>query len=385
MAGTMAGTVVGTMHARSGTGAGVISVAIFSFSGCGCFQAMRELHAAKYSCGAGPHMETPPQRQRLDKTTRGADGSRRRVSPLIWMLTLGAVAFAVDAWRHPTRRHEVVVSRERQIAAQGELAQSLGRSPTQEELRDALESFIEDELLEREARAMGLDVRDPIIRRRLIQKLEQIEIARVDAETVTRQDVEAWIEQHRDQYLLPERVDLDHVFVAERTETPPQRVDELKAALGGGAAAKGLGDPSTHGDTMRGMSRQELTTRFGDEFASAVFSHAQSEARGDSSSASAARTDAAAKQGGLDLAERDESASDENLASAWFVVPSKIGWHILRVRKWIPATPAPWDRIAARATLDLREARREQALAALRVRLREHAVVEWEALDAPPS
>ena len=45
------------------------------------------------------------------------------------------------------------------------------RPPTEDELRGLVAGFLEEELFAREARALGLDQNDTIVRRRLAQKL----------------------------------------------------------------------------------------------------------------------------------------------------------------------------------------------------------------------
>ena len=97
--------------------------------------------------------------------------------PLLHFLLAGAAVFAAYAWLHPesfardaSHRIELTQDDLRQIAV-GWLAQ--GRpAPTPDEMRSLVESRIREELLYREALALGLDQGDTIVKRRLAQKME---------------------------------------------------------------------------------------------------------------------------------------------------------------------------------------------------------------------
>lgn len=90
--------------------------------------------------------------------------------PLVQYLLLGMVVLMVQyALPSPDK---VVVTQERQAAVRAELETSLGRAPTAEEQEMAVWRWVDQELAVREAHALGLHVGDPVVRRRLIQKVE---------------------------------------------------------------------------------------------------------------------------------------------------------------------------------------------------------------------
>jgi hypothetical protein len=90
--------------------------------------------------------------------------------PLVHYLLLGAAVLAVQSVRG--NRSRVVVTQERQAALQAELETGLGRPATPDEQQMAVWRWVDQELAVREAHALGLHVGDPVVRRRLIQKIE---------------------------------------------------------------------------------------------------------------------------------------------------------------------------------------------------------------------
>src|SRR3954462_8099174 len=96
--------------------------------------------------------------------------------PLLHFLIAGDLLFGGYEWLNrsaPTAQAEGSVR-----IGEGEVrwlretfANQWQRGPTGEEMNDLLATLIEEELLAREARALGLDQNDTIVRRRLAQKL----------------------------------------------------------------------------------------------------------------------------------------------------------------------------------------------------------------------
>ena len=97
--------------------------------------------------------------------------------PLLQFLLIGLLLFAGYDWLNdgsvdpdPVRRIELTADDVRQIQiawlAQGRAA------PTAEQLRSLVDARVREEILYREALALGLDKDDTIVRRRMAQKME---------------------------------------------------------------------------------------------------------------------------------------------------------------------------------------------------------------------
>ena len=143
------------------------------------------------------------------------------------------------------------------------------RPPSHEELDGLIDDHILEEVLYREAVAMGLDENDTIIRRRLRQKLEFL----VDDFAATQPDDEqllAFLEENPGLYRDDSTISFEHVFFQQDAE---EEAAELLTGLRGGA----LIDVSTAGDSLPLPRRFDVATEsdvsalFGDPFRENLF------------------------------------------------------------------------------------------------------------------
>src|SRR3954453_13456619 len=87
------------------------------------------------------------------------------------------------------------------------------RPPTHEELQGLVDDFVREEVLYREAKAMGLDQDDVIVRRRMRQKFEFLaEDVAARTGPPTDQELEAYLRQHADKYSEEPSLSFDHIF-----------------------------------------------------------------------------------------------------------------------------------------------------------------------------
>src|SRR5690349_2358074 len=72
----------------------------------------------------------------------------------------------------PGRGHQIVVTTQKREWLAGRWEHQWRRPPTGEELGRLVEDFVREEVLYRAALALGLDLADLVVRRRLVQKME---------------------------------------------------------------------------------------------------------------------------------------------------------------------------------------------------------------------
>jgi len=199
--------------------------------------------------------------------------------PLVHFLVLGTLLFGVYAWLHhgesgswdngagPVR----VTAKE--IAFLTETWERLQqREPTREELHALVAGYLKEELLGREARAMGLDQNDLIIRRRLAQKVEFLvnDTSRLTAPT---DDLRRLYEANVESFRTRARVSFTQVFFD--PETRRDAAADAKAALaalsGDAATTNPIGDPFALDPEVRDDDMRTVAGLFGDQFANAVF------------------------------------------------------------------------------------------------------------------
>lgn len=94
-------------------------------------------------------------------------------SPLLVFLALGLGAFAAERWlaAGDAGRRVITLTDEQVDALAARWDAQWGRPPTGRELRGLIDEAVREEVLYREALRRGLDRGDPIVRRRLAQKM----------------------------------------------------------------------------------------------------------------------------------------------------------------------------------------------------------------------
>ena len=84
---------------------------------------------------------------------------------------------------------------------------------TSDELEKIITEFVREEALAREAKALGLDQNDYVIKRRLVQKVDYVARGFADAAfKVTEEDIRAYFEENRADFYIQPRITFTHVF-----------------------------------------------------------------------------------------------------------------------------------------------------------------------------
>ena len=199
--------------------------------------------------------------------------------PLLHFLAIGSVLFGVYAWLHrgdsgasgnnagPVRITATEIS---YLTQTWERLQQ--REPAPEELHALVAGYLKEELLGREARELGLDQNDPIIRRRLAQKVEFLVSDTSSLAAPTDEDLRAAYEANRESFRTPARISFVQVFFNPQTRRDADGDAKVAlAALSIGAPKVNFGDPFPIDAEVRDDISQNVAGQFGDEFAKAVF------------------------------------------------------------------------------------------------------------------
>jgi hypothetical protein len=146
------------------------------------------------------------------------------------------------------------------------------RPPTPAELKGLIDSYVSDEVRYREGLALGLDKDDPVVKRRVLQKLDVISEESTQRTAPTEGQLQAYLQSHSTVYALPGTVGFEQVmFDPVRRGSRIQA--EMKVALvrlRAGAATAGLGDPSLLPGHVGGVPMDQVVRDFGEDFASAL-------------------------------------------------------------------------------------------------------------------
>jgi peptidyl-prolyl cis-trans isomerase C len=199
--------------------------------------------------------------------------------PLLHFLLIGAALFGLQALLQP-RQPEAPAAR-RIVISQGELERlrlawqmQWQRPPTAEEWQGLLEAHIREEVLYREALALGLDRDDTIVRRRLAQKFEFLTQDLAALRPPTDAELASFFEQHRERYRVATRLSFSHVYFNPDRRGPGMErdVQEALARLRAEAVHEAAepGDPFLLDHELRQKTTDEVERLFGRAFAEAV-------------------------------------------------------------------------------------------------------------------
>ncbi len=196
--------------------------------------------------------------------------------PLFHFLVLGAGIFLLAALvddSDENRTDQIVVSAGQVERLVETWQRTWQRPPTQAELEWLVEDYIREEILYREAIAMGLDRDDTIIRRRLRQKMEFLPQDLVEQVEPTDAELRTFLRENADAYQVEARVSFQHIFLdLEQREAHAEKdALDLLAELNDHSRSvkpSTLGDPILLPYDLESLSESEVAGMFGQEFAS---------------------------------------------------------------------------------------------------------------------
>ena len=237
--------------------------------------------------------------------------------PLVHFAILGSLLFVAFGLGRPgaagpaSTRIDITLG---QVTQMTRLFQSQwGRPPTAAELDAMIEADVREEILYREALAMGLDRDDEIVRRRMAQKMEFLSEDVAAAHEPTEAELRIWYEKHADRFAEPRRVSFRHLYFS-----PDRRGSRAEADAAGALArlagqpedtpvAASLADPFMFQNYYRDQTDESLKREFGVSFSRA-----------------------------LDTLPEDRWVGP---------VESGLGWHLVFVDAIIPGRPSPLEAV----------------------------------------
>ncbi len=258
------------------------------------------------------------------------------------MLVVGAALWGGYRLTRGPQVDTIVVAADTVTTLREGFLRQQGREPSRAELDQLVDAWVEQELLVREARAQGLDRADPIVRRRLIQKLRFVledTDARAGDDDPGDEVLAGWYHGHSDRYRRPPRRGFTHVFVAGFDADAEARARALVVALAAGTDPARMGDAFPLGRHQGPADPRVVADRYGEALAQAV---------------------AAAPLG------------------RWISTRSSFGWHALRVDDERPGALPELSEIRSLVLADWRVERRAASLERGLAALRERYAVEVE-------
>ena len=201
--------------------------------------------------------------------------------PLLHFLLLGLVLFAAYAYM---QRGRGGVESSKQIALSLDDLRTMDtyfvsqwhRQPTPAEFQAMVEDKVREEVLYREALAMGLDKDDTIVKRRMAQKMQFLAEDVATAHEPSTAELKAWFEKNSNKFALPGRYSFRHLYFSPDKRGKNAQDDAAKALarIAGqpedSKLAVSLADPFMFQDYYGDRAPEALAKEFGPQFVVAL-------------------------------------------------------------------------------------------------------------------
>jgi peptidyl-prolyl cis-trans isomerase C len=219
----------------------------------------------------GPR-DAPPSRHTLKGVLR---------DPLVHFMAIGSLLLGAYSLldRGPTEEpssKEIVLTVDSMAQLLMIFESQWKRQPTQDEFNAMIENRIREDVLYREALALGLDKDDTIVKRRMAQKMQFLAEDVAAQQEPTGDQLKAWFAEQADLFTVPARISFRHLYFSADKRGDSAKDDAAKA-LGRLAGAPqnatftgSLGDPSMFRDYYADRAPQAIAGEFGSDFARAV-------------------------------------------------------------------------------------------------------------------
>lgn len=199
--------------------------------------------------------------------------SRISREPITHFLLIGALLFGVFAIVSKDEEtlqeaHVFSVSEPEVIQLVAQFRQTWRRAPTADELDGMIHGYIREEVLVREALSLSMDISDPVIRRRLAQKMEFLIASSAAALVPSDEELEAHYEANIEAYSTGMQMALEQIYLG--TAPSPREVRDVIAALASGVDPQELGQQTLLPQSLDMSSRQAVANTFGRGFFDAL-------------------------------------------------------------------------------------------------------------------
>lgn len=192
--------------------------------------------------------------------------------PLLHFLLIGAALFVLYGVVNPGNAagRKIVISQAQVDDMVRQYAQLWGGKPKPAQLAAMIETAVRDEILYREGMAQGLGRDDPVIKRRIRQKVEVMAEEEGADAAPTDAVLTAYLQAHRDKFVKPAVVSFDQVYFNPQGPDTPATVAAIKTKLAAGAAPTGFGQPTMLPAGVMQTDADLVARDFGAEFAAAL-------------------------------------------------------------------------------------------------------------------
>jgi PPIC-type PPIASE domain len=201
---------------------------------------------------------------------RGTHGPRWWRDPILHFLLIGGLLFVVYGRVAPMDKGgERIVVTQAMVDDLARQHQARWMRPaTEQELANLVDAHVRDEIMYREGLALGLDRDDPVIKRRVRQKLDIVVEEQLASAAPSEAELSAYLAQHAARFTRPASLSFEQIFFDGQATVPEveRAVARARAALVRGVDAQGLGQPTLLPRRVEQLSVDRIQRDFGAAF-----------------------------------------------------------------------------------------------------------------------
>ena len=227
-------------------------------------------------------VETQPATERPESRQWFPPAIKRWLrEPLLHFLLIGIAVFAVYAYAHRGRggfesSRQITLSLDELGQMDMYFESQWHRQPTPAEFQAMVEDKVREEVLYREALAMGLDKDDTIVKRRMAQKMQFLAEDVAAAHEPSTAELKAWFEKNGNKFALPSRYSFRHLYFSpdKRGKNAQEEAAKTLAKIAGqpedSKLAVSLSDRFMFQDYYGDRAPEALAKEFGPQFVVAL-------------------------------------------------------------------------------------------------------------------
>ncbi len=191
--------------------------------------------------------------------------------PLLHFIIIGALvflAFELSQGDSIVEEDHIRIDAGTMAQLQAQFNRTRLRQPTDDELSKLIDNYIRDEVYYREARAMGLDQNDTVVRKRMYQKLDFLLEELTEEKTPNDEVLAQFIDSNASQFREEPHISFIQVFfnLGKNPELTRNLARKTLVRLNNGATPETEGDPTFEQQTYQGVTPSEIKRVFGTAF-----------------------------------------------------------------------------------------------------------------------
>ncbi|MCQ3828170.1 peptidyl-prolyl cis-trans isomerase [Microbulbifer elongatus] len=199
--------------------------------------------------------------------------------PLLHFFAVAALVFAADSTFNSEGDEDapqkIFITQDDLLQMQVALRSTQLPPRNSPQFQNLIEARVREEVLYREALAMGLDKGDTIVKRRMAQKMDFLAEDLSALREPTRGELQAWFTENPNDFTLPSRITFRHVFFSFDTRGKQAQQDAIKALADFDDQVTEIpaGDPFMFQDYYPERTPVQVSSVFGPDFSQRLFEH----------------------------------------------------------------------------------------------------------------